>query len=474
MSQLPPYTNPKDNLWLTAGSPQYAERSFHLNVDRERLRFLIYAYFFLLFAEGILRKWILPEYSDYLLLARDPVMIVMYAIALRSKLFPWNAYTLSFTALGILCGVTSLLNDSLPLSVTAYGLRTTFAHIPIIFLMPKILDSRDLYRIGFFALIIAIPTALLMVFQYLSPRDAWINTTPGGQGFQIASFGAGKIRPPGPFSFITGISEYFAFVAALLLIAVVYPGVYQRGLVWGAFSCLMLGSLVSISRLTITAIAIVIFAFVIFVLIRPNYTGKLLVAGTVSLITLLFLSQLDAVREALDTFSQRVDMAAQAEGGWTGFMRRISLVFSEPFIHLENMPLEGLGLGMGTNVGSVILTQQKLFLASEGEWARIVWESGPILGSFVLIWRVVLFLHLMWASLRLALFGYASPLLLFASASTLLLIGQWGRPTTLGFAVFLTGYCLCSIYEAQKDFIEREGKVVPMNPLPKMTQPVHV
>jgi len=455
-----PQEHLEGHFWLTASNPRVEALRPPPTRDLEWIRMLIYAYFFLLFLEGILRKWVFPQFSDFFLLIRDPLLLVTYFLAIRSRYFPWNSYTLSITALGILCFVVSLMNENCSFLVTCYGARTTFFHIPLIFLIPKILTPRDVHRIGFWTLVIIIPTALLMVVQYLSPQDAWINTTPGGQGYQIASIGAGKIRPPGPFSFITGVSEYFSLVTAILMIATIHRGIYPSGLVWTAFGALMLGSLVSISRLTVFSSALVVFAFCIFILIRPNYTGRLLVAGSVFLITFFFLSQINSVQEALNTFQERVELAGQAEGGWHGFLNRVFLVFYEPFMDLKTTPLTGYGLGVGTNVGSYLLTQERQFLLSEGEWARVVMESGPILGFAVVGWRLILFIHLCWSSLKLAVYGYASPLLLFAAASTLLLIGQWGRPTTLGFSVFITGLCLTTVYHAHEEItrnLEKEN-----------------
>ena len=45
-------------------------------------RRLIWVYFWLLIFEGTFRKWILPQYSDILLVVRDPVVLAIYFTAL--------------------------------------------------------------------------------------------------------------------------------------------------------------------------------------------------------------------------------------------------------------------------------------------------------------------------------------------------------------------------------------------------------
>ena len=50
------------------------------------LKRLIWVYFFLLIFEGVFRKWLLPQFSDVLLVVRDPVVLLIYAVAIKSGL----------------------------------------------------------------------------------------------------------------------------------------------------------------------------------------------------------------------------------------------------------------------------------------------------------------------------------------------------------------------------------------------------
>ena len=54
----------------------------------KNIKRLIWLYFFLLIFEGTLRKWVLPQFSDVLLVIRDPVALVIYYLALRARIFP--------------------------------------------------------------------------------------------------------------------------------------------------------------------------------------------------------------------------------------------------------------------------------------------------------------------------------------------------------------------------------------------------
>src|SRR5437773_460069 len=83
-------------------------------VDRSKkvriVGWLILFYIILLMFEGALRKWIAPRFSDLLLVVRDPVLILIYVMALKARVFPRNGWILSLAIIGLLSvGVTILL-----------------------------------------------------------------------------------------------------------------------------------------------------------------------------------------------------------------------------------------------------------------------------------------------------------------------------------------------------------------------------
>ena len=93
-------------------------------------RRLIWTYLLLLIFEGALRKWIVPRFSDPLLVVRDPIVIAIYVCALRARVFPRNIFV---TSLGIIAGLSWLISivvllpylpHKIILFVTAYGFRS--------------------------------------------------------------------------------------------------------------------------------------------------------------------------------------------------------------------------------------------------------------------------------------------------------------------------------------------------------------
>src|SRR5687767_7627182 len=114
---------------------------------------LIRLYFFLLIFEGTLRKWVLPRYSDVLLVVRDPVVLAIYFMALKARVFPRNNYLIALGIIAVLSWLVSLivLEPYLSLKplilVTGFGFRSNFLHLPLIFVIGKVFDQDDVLKL---------------------------------------------------------------------------------------------------------------------------------------------------------------------------------------------------------------------------------------------------------------------------------------------------------------------------------------
>jgi uncharacterized membrane protein YuzA (DUF378 family) len=87
----------------------------------------------------------------------------------------------------------------------------------------------------------------------------------------------------------------------------------------------------------------------------------------------------------------------------------------------------------------MLLRGQRSFLLGEGEWERIVFESGPFLGGAYIALRCGLLLALIGTAVAALRADQALPLLLVGVTGIDLVAGPFGQPTALGFAVFITG-----------------------------------
>ena len=411
---------------------------------------MIWVYFWLLILEGALRKWTIPSLSAPLLVVRDPLVLLIYLQAVRCRRFPVNGYMFAYFFLFVcfmLLAVVQIVAGvgGGPL-VAAYGLRTNFLHLPLIFLIPQVFSYADVLRVGKWILLLSIPMAGLMIFQFFSTPSSWINAASTSDGEQIA-FVVGKIRPAGTFSFATGAAHFFVLATAFLVYGLAEKTrVYSRWLLGAALVAVAIVQPVSGSRTLVLDCALVLVAAIAFVFLSPKSASGILRMIAFICAGVAVLSLTDLFREAVTAFMTRWDSANAATGGvQQGIVWRYFGSFLEPFVLLPQIGLIGQGLGLGSNAASMLMTGSLQFLLAEGEWARIVQESGPILGFSFLAYRV-------WVAVSIALRAAVAARqhqllawLLAWDACRSLATEQLSQPTNLGFVVLVCGLCLAAM-----------------------------
>ena len=445
-------------------------------VDRSKtirhIRALIWLYLILLVFEGALRKWIVPQYSNPLLIVRDPVVIAIYMLALRARIFPFNRYVISLGVIAVLSMIASMLSPYVPLKplaeVTLYGFRSNFLHLPLIFVMGTVMDEDDVKKIGWWILIGMIPMSLIMVAQFKAAPDSFINRTVGLGEAQQLTAGGGKIRPPGTFSFISGPVFYASVATAFVIYGALSRATYKFWLLVASAVALVIAVAVSGSRGCVASALLVVGAILVILLFKPkavNQFGKVLV---IVVIGTLVISRLPIFKEGTDILSERFTSSAEAADTTVvrGMIDRTISGFTEGLTHLDQPPLLGYGLGIGTAGGARFLIGRGAFLLTENEWTRVLLESGPILGLTFLLWRTALTLRLGYLSIVLLRRGTILPILLFASGFVALLNGQLGQPTNLGFAAFLSGLCLAAT-QVKKPDVDAGSPSVIEEPVPR-------
>src|ERR1700730_7074954 len=278
------------------------------------LRRLIWLYFWLLIFEGALRKWIVPSLSTPLLVTRDPLVFLIYIQAVRCRRFlvdgPLLAY---FTLLAcfILLAVTQITVGigGGPL-VAAYGLRTNFLHLPLLFIIPRVFSYADVLKVGKWILALSIPMTALMVFQFFSPPGSWINAATRADTQQLA-LTMGKIRAAGTFSYVTGAAHFYVLATAFLVYALAERGeVYSRWLVWPALFSVAAVQPVSGSRTLVLGCALVVVAAITFGILNPGRAQRVLVMTALICAAAAVLSQTSFFREGMDVFMTRWNAAS--------------------------------------------------------------------------------------------------------------------------------------------------------------------
>lgn len=443
---------------------------------KHRIRQLIWLYLWLLLLEGVLRKWVMPRFSDPLLLIRDPVVLAIYYYAIRARVFPRNGWVVSLWIIALLSLLASILLARfslvsgyvpvVPISeVTLYGMRANFFHLPVIFVMANVFDEEDIKKFGWWIIVAMIPMGLLMAAQFKASPDSFINRTAGlGDAEQITS-GGGKIRPPGTFSFITGPVFFMSVSAAFLIYGALRRTVYNNWLMIASGAALAVGIFISGSKSSVVAVLLVVIALGVILIVRPRAVNRFGWTLVIVVVGALIVSRLPIFKEGFEILSDRFTSAAEV-GDTTvvgGTIERVISDFTEGLKNLNTFPLFGYGIGIGTNVGGRILIGRPAILLGESEWTRVLAESGPILGLAFLLWRTLLVLQLGRWSFAALKQGNLLPILLFGSGFTVMLNGQFGQPTLLGFAVILNGLCLAA---TRPRVVDSSTTTLPMNDQP--------
>lgn len=409
------------------------------------LKRLMWTYFWLLLFEGALRKWILPGLANPLLVVRDPIVILIYFVALGTGLFPRNPIVIVTIALGVTSAIASLIVQAQggqgTLFITLYGLRTNFLHLPLIFLLPKVFTALDFTKFGKWLLILAFPMAMLVAVQFRSSPDARVNVGAGGSvGGQI-EVGFGKIRPAGTFSFTTGLLAYVVLTAAYILGTLIRKGALHVKLAIAALPAIAVIIAISGSRSTLLSVLVIIAGVVLICLKQPVFFGKAAKGFFVIGIAYFCLTFWTEFRNGLVVHETRFVTGGGLEHG---IVLRLLGDLAAPFGAVADTPLLGRGLGLGTNAAAGLLTGERTFLLAEGDWERVVRESGPILGFAFIGLRLAILVHLGRVSLNALKRQNPLPALVYCAALPQVLNGQLGVPTTLGFAVFTAGLVLAA------------------------------
>jgi hypothetical protein len=372
-----------------------------------RLKQGVWLYLLLLLFEGALRKWFLTPLATPLLVIRDPVAMWLILVCWQRKLFI-PAYSLTLmTIIGVLGLIFAVTVGHGNPFVAIFGARILLIHFPMIFVIQSLFTRKDVIKIGKFMLVVAMPMLVLIALQFYSPQSAWVNRGVGGDEAGAGFSGAmGYFRPPGTFSFTNGTTLFYSLLGPYVLYFWLNPEGVKRWVLIGATIALLIAIPLSISRALLFQTLIGVMFCMFAGSSNPKYAGKLFGALAGLLVLILILSQTSIVGGALEVFLARFDSANESEGGVEGvFVDRFLGGLLGAFTTTSALPLWGYGIGMGTNVGSMLLTGGVSFLIAEGEWGRTIGELGPILGLGVVFLRIGMSINMGYLALEICFHG---------------------------------------------------------------------
>lgn len=413
----------------------------------ELLKKGIWAYFLLIIFEGAIRKWVLPGLATPLLIIRDPIGLWLVFTAWNRGLLPSTFYLKGAIVVGVLSIFTALAFGHGNLFVALFGARMLLLNFPLVFVMGRVFDREEILKLGRAVLWISLPMIVLIGLQFYSPQSAWVNRGVGGDkaggGFSGAE---GFFRPPGTFSFTTGVTSFFNIAVVFVLYFWISGKQVNRLLLLASTCAIVMAIPFSMSRGYFFQLMVSAFFFLVASLRKPENLGKIIL-GIIVLATVLgLLSQTALFTKITKPILSRFDNAASAEGGVKGtlgtrFLGGMGIAIANSF----DQPFFGYGTGMGTNVGSTLLAGKISYLISEEEWGRLLGELGPFMGLIIVFIRVGLVIKIALAAIARMSRNDMLPWLLLAYGSLILAEGQWSQPTSLGFSVIMGGLMLAAV-----------------------------
>lgn len=423
---------------------------------------LTLALFWLLLLEGVLRKWVAPEYSRYLFFIRDPFVLCLYWRAARIGAFRagglllYIGVALAMMSLGIAFLQSITLSDSRMLPVMAYGWRQYFLYLPLPFVMAAALDRKSLQRIMGHVLFALVLVAPLLLAQKASPASSVLNRGSSDDvalQFQSFDFTGGGFRPSGPFTTNAGVKELVACGAAMVM-ALWLSAPRSRGV---GFPLLLVATValasclaVSSSRAAFFHVGIVMAAAMSLGAVSRSRTVRLRGLTVPLLLVLLGVVLYPIVfPEALAAMADRFAEASAAESAASslGTLGRVLADFVGFLGTMTETPLIGFGLGLGGN-GRTFISGGSILVSgvpyAESDWTRHIVDLGNLVGPLFILYRIafttVLFRQ-SWQAARTT--GDGTAFLLLGYAGIGLLSGLLtGQGTIGGFIWLSTGLCM--------------------------------
>lgn len=373
--------------------------SYNLAERRRRLLVnLVFVIYWLVIFEGAIRKWLLPNFSSLIYFIEDPFILLTYFLSLKFGIFPKrNALTIFsfavFITFIVLVVMQTLFLQTHPL-VTAFGMRTYFWCIPLALLIGELFRGEDLARLVRETLLVSIPLALLVIVQFKSPPNAWVNKylVPDYEPVLVGEV----VRTCGTFSYITGQEIFVASLLTMLLTYWLLPR-SQRPLNLGlgllatlaiVTSFLLNGSRGILLFATLTVLSAIAYLGLV---VRQNGLGRSF--RSLAIISLLPLCTIALMITAFPlAWTGQSERLTGGESLQTELPSRILLPFTTMSLKvLGSTPLLGFGIGMGTAGGAAIaiLGGERGMILNENEWPRII-EEGGVFGLLYLSYRLFL------------------------------------------------------------------------------------
>jgi len=304
---------------------------------------VIQIYLFLLFFEGIFRKWFRLSSLDFFYILRDAIIFLAIFLSLARNRLPLSVsvkcINLFFVALIFFAGIQSLFIPN-PSAVYILGLRNYFSPLLLIYylLITKSLGKFHEILFRWTPSLIFLET-ILCILQALAPRSSFLNLTTTGSEAMVTS--GLQVRPLGTFTSSLGFSYFLCFIYSYSL-TVYRKWRIQKSII--IFSCIFLNIALSGTR---TVPLNVLFISLMYFLFFERGGGKFrFLSFSILTITSIFLLVSNTILKQVWSAFQ-VRLKYQTEGS-TGTLTRIF----DPVLGIRIEDLSFLGSGIGKHHAS--------------------------------------------------------------------------------------------------------------------------
>ena len=433
-------------------------------------RRLLWLYCIVWVIEGALRKWVLPGFSIQLLLVRDPIVLMIYYYSSKAGVFPtngWLGFLWLITGLIFVQALVQVMMGDVSWAVAAFGVRTFFLHMPLIWVVPVLFGRKEIVSLGKWVLYLAPFLAALMVVQFEVGPDHWLNVASLKGGSQIGSV-FGKIRPPALFSFISGPIHYFTLTTAFAIAGVLTKGLFPRWLTWVGAVSILIAMSVSGSRSLVLGCILVAAVGSAVGLLSGKRIGSIVVLGIGLIIAIPLLASFGVLKEGVAAFAER--WGSEEESGASGSKvmgQRMGGSFTSAFEWAGRVPIIGLGVGISSNLAA---EKKNFILPVESEWERVIYEIGPVTGFLYLAFRVALSLRVIGMGFGSIRSGNYLCILLGAACFFDILTGNLRQVTSYGYMSVCAGLCLAAFkaFSTEEDSDETRPTESLMLEVPKL------
>jgi hypothetical protein len=412
------------------------------------LKKLFWAYFLLLIFEGALRKWIVPQLSGPLLIVRDPIGLLIIWEAYRTHKWPkeWSAVVgiLSATVLA-LCLLQLVILD-IPWFIPLYGVRSYILPFPVAFIIGTNLDEEDLRKFGNCILWLLLPLTALEIAQYLAPSTSFLNVG-AYRGTEQLNYALGHVRASATFSYVVGPMSYVPLAAAFIFYGMANSRFAKKWLLSAAAGALVLSIPIIGSRTLVFLLATIIACLGIAAFFGVSQFVKSLQMVAALLVVSALVARLPVFADATDTLTERFSQASTAEGntGNSIFLRIVRPITGTVENNIGKSNWLGLGVGLGANAVSTLLTGTQIFTVGEDEFARVINEFGAPAGIAFMLFRGLLAVMIVSKALARVREHQPLPWLLVPLTFWTLVFGVLEQPTEQGFMVMSVAFSLAAL-----------------------------